>query len=87
MKNRRERKATWDETNNPESYCRKFTYEALIARDETNLDLFWLKDKNPTDLENLPEPDELAEEIIENLEAGLNYFREIFREMLVGLNR
>lgn len=37
----------------------------------------WLKDKSLTDLENLPEPDELAEEIIENLEAGLNSFREV----------
>ncbi len=35
-----------------------------------------------TDLDNLPEPDELAEEIIENLEAGLNSFRAV----LAGLN-
>ena len=35
------------------------------------------KDKSLTDLDNLPEPDELAEEIIENLEAGLNSFREV----------
>ncbi len=27
--------------------------------------------------DNLPEPDDLAEEIIENLEAGLNSFREV----------
>ncbi len=39
--------------------------------------MFWLKDKSLTDLDNLPEPDELAEEIIENLEAGLNSFREV----------
>ncbi len=47
------------------------------ARDKTSLDIFWLKDKSLTDLDNLPEPDELAEEIIENLEAGLNSFREV----------
>ncbi|GJL73333.1 MAG: SAM-dependent DNA methyltransferase [Nitrosomonas sp.] len=76
-KNRHERKATWDEEKNPEGRWRKFTYEELIARDKTSLDLFWLKDKSLTDLENLPEPDELAEEIIENLEAGLNSFREV----------
>jgi len=76
-KNRHERKATWDEENNPEGRWRKFTYEELMARDKTSLDLFWLKDKSLTDLENLPEPDELAEEIIENLEAGLNSFREV----------
>ena len=52
-------------------------YEELAARDKTSLDIFWLKDKSLTDLDNLPEPDELAEEIIENLEAGLNSFREV----------
>jgi len=36
-----------------------------------------LKDKSLADLDNLPEPDELAGEIIDNLEAGLNSFREI----------
>jgi type I restriction enzyme M protein len=49
----------------------------LIARDKTSLDIFWLKDKSLSDLDNLPEPDELATEIIENLEAGLNSFRAI----------
>ena len=56
---------------------------ALIARDKTSLDVFWLKNKSLTDLDNLPEPDELAEEIIENLEAGLNSFREV----LTALNK
>jgi type I restriction enzyme M protein len=41
------------------------------------------RDKSLTDLDNLPEPDELAEEIIENLEAGLSSFREV----LAGLNK
>ena len=45
--------------------------EELLDRDKASLDLFWLKDKSLTDLDNLPEPDELAEEIIENLEAGV----------------
>ena len=48
-----------------------------IARDKTSLDVFWLKDKSLTDLDNLPEPDTLAEEIIENLEAGLTSFRAV----------
>ena len=30
-----------------------------------------------TNLGNLPEPDELAEEIIENLAAGLESFRQV----------
>ena len=50
-----------------------------VQRDlrEHFLDVFWLKDKSLTDLDNLPEPDDLAKEIIENLEAGLNSFREV----------
>lgn len=76
-KNRHKRKATWDEKTNPEGRWRKYTYAELMARDKTSLDLFWLKDKSLTDLDNLPEPDDLVEEIIENLEAGLNSFREI----------
>lgn len=76
-KNRHKRKATWDEKANSEGRWRKYTYAELMARDKTSLDLFWLKDKSLTDLDNLPEPDELVEEIIENLEAGLNSFREI----------
>ncbi|MBL1146181.1 MAG: SAM-dependent DNA methyltransferase [Proteobacteria bacterium] len=75
--NRHERKENWDEEKNPEGRWRKFMREELTARDKTSLDIFWLKNKSLTDLDNLPEPDELAQEIIENLEAGLNSFREI----------
>ena len=75
--NRHKRKPTWDADKHPEGRWRKYTYEELTARDKTSLDIFWLKDKSLTDLDNLPEPDELAEEIIENLEAGLNSFREV----------
>lgn len=71
------RTETWHEENNPDGRWRKYSYEELIARDKTSLDIFWLRDKSLTDLDNLPEPDDLAEEIIENLEAGLNSFREV----------
>lgn len=61
---------------------KKFTYDEIIARDKTNLDIFWLKDESMGDLENLPDPDSLALEIIENVEAGLASFKEIVE----GLN-
>jgi type I restriction enzyme M protein len=76
-KNRHDRDPTWDAHKNSEGRWRKYSYEELIARDKTNLDVIWLKDRSLTDLDNLPEPDELAEEIIENLEAGLNSFRQV----------
>lgn len=81
--NRHDRTETWHAEDAPEGRWRKFTYDELTTRDKTSLDVFWLKDKSLTDLDNLPEPDELAEEIIENLEAGLNSFREV----LVGLKK
>jgi len=76
-KNRHDRTPTWNAEKNPEGRWRSYSYDELRARDETSLDVFWLKDKSLTDLDNLPAPDELAEEIIENLEAGLNSFREV----------
>jgi type I restriction enzyme M protein len=82
--NRHKRQATWHPEKNPEGRWRKFSYEELIARDKTSLDVFWLKDKSLTDLDNLPEPEELAEEIIENLEAGLNSFREVLTGLTAG---
>jgi len=74
--NRNKRTETWSEEN-PEGRWRKFTYSEIIERDKTNLDIFWIKDKSLTDLDNLPDPDVLANEIIENIEAGLNSFKEI----------
>ena len=74
--NRAQRQPTWSETN-PEGRWRKFTYDELISRDKTSLDIFWLKDSSLTDLDNLPDPDVLAIEIIENLAAGLENFKAI----------
>jgi len=56
---------------------KKFTYDEIITRDKTSLDIFWLKDKSLTDLDNLPDPDVLVEDIIENLESSLESLREI----------
>lgn len=74
--NRNKRLETWSEENE-EGRWRKYSYEDIIARDKTSLDIFWLRDKSLTDLDNLPDPDVLALEIIENMESGLNSFREI----------
>jgi len=56
---------------------RRYAYEELTARDKTSLDVFWLKDKSLVDMDNLPEPDERADQIMENQEAGLGSFREV----------
>ena len=70
------RSETWSE-DNEEGRWRKYSYEEVLERDKTSLDIFWIKDKSLTDLDNLPDPDILANEIIENIESGLSCFREI----------
>ena len=54
---------------------RRFKYSEITARDKTNLDIIWLKDDSLGDMDNLPDPDIIAGEIIENLEAALDSFR------------
>lgn len=78
---RQKRRQTWDAEKNPDGRWRYFTYDEILKRDKTSLDIAWLKDKSLVDLENLPEPDALADEIIENLEAGLESFKAV-RELL-----
>ncbi len=56
---------------------KSFSYEELIARDKTNLDIFWMKDESLEDSENLPPPEVLAREIVEQLESALEEFRSV----------
>ncbi len=74
--NRHKRKETWSEDNH-DGRWRKFSIEEILARDKTSLDIFWIKDKTLADLDNLPSPDELAEDIIENLQDALDSFKSI----------
>ncbi len=53
----------------------------MIARDKVNLDICWLRDESLEDTANLPDPDVLAQEIVEDLEAALEQFSEIAEDM------
>ncbi len=79
--NRHKRQETYHAATNPDGRWRKFTYGEIITRDKTSLDISWIKDQSLADLDNLPNPDELAKEIIENLEAGLESFKTILNEV------
>lgn len=70
------RKETWSEKNS-DGRWKKFTYDEIIKRDKTNLDITWIRDESLADLENLPEPDELAQSIVKNLEEALNIFKTL----------
>ena len=74
--NRHQRKETWSEEN-PDGRWRRFTIDEIWKRDKKSLDIFWVKDKSLADLDNLPEPDVLAEDIIENLQSALEGFQAL----------
>ena len=50
---------------------REHRYDELLARDKVNLDIFWLRDETLEESANLPAPDVLAAEIMEDLQAVL----------------
>jgi len=78
--NRFERKETYSEKN-PDGRWRCFDYDELIKRDKTSLDIFWIKDKSLEDIDNLPDPDVLANEIAEDLENALEQIQEIVSDL------
>jgi type I restriction enzyme M protein len=61
-----------------------FTYEELMAREKVNLDLIWLKDDSLEDAANLPSPEVIAREIMENLESALSEFSAIVEALEAG---
>ena len=62
-------------------HFRCFPYDELLKRDKVNLDIFWLKDESLEDSANLPDPDVLALEIAEELEAALEQFAAIAEDL------
>ncbi|MFN8483221.1 MAG: class I SAM-dependent DNA methyltransferase [Anaerolineae bacterium] len=75
-----DRTATWSEET-PDGRWRAYSYDELLARDKVNLDIFWLRDESLEDSANLPEPDVLALEIVEDLQAALEQFRAIAEDL------
>jgi hypothetical protein len=72
-KNRHERKES--------ERFKTFPYDELTKRDKLNLDIFWLKDESLEDSANLPDPDVIAQEIVEDLEAALSQFATIANDL------
>lgn|GEM_PF-2607451 len=54
-----------------------FSYDELIARDKVNLDITWLRDESLEDTDNLPAPEIIAREIVEDLTAALAEFEAV----------
>ncbi|MCX5822584.1 MAG: class I SAM-dependent DNA methyltransferase [Deltaproteobacteria bacterium] len=58
-----------------------FGYADLLKRDKVNLDIFWLKDESVEDSANLPAPEVIAREIVDDLEAALEQFATIAEDL------
>jgi len=78
--NRHDRTPTWS-TENPDGRWRVYGVDELVARDKASLDIFWLKDESLAESDNLPPPDVIAQEIVEDLEAALEQFRLIAADL------
>ena len=72
-KNRSKRKET--------ERFKAFSYDDIIKRDKTSLDIFWLKDNSLGDIENLPPPEDIASEIQYNLESALDSMEMLTLEL------
>jgi len=68
----------------PTERFRPFEYGELLKRDKVSLDIFWLKDESLEDSANLPDPDVIAAEIAEDLEAALDQFSQIASDLKSG---
>ena len=78
--NRHDRKPSWS-AEYPDGRWRVYDYSELMARDKASLDIFWLKDDALADSDNLPPPDVIAQEIVDDLEAALEQFRLIAADL------
>ncbi|MFV8749503.1 type I restriction-modification system subunit M [Nannocystaceae bacterium ST9] len=78
----KKRKPTWSEKH-PEGRWRAYDYTEIAGedgkggRDKCSLDLFWLKDESLLDADNLPDPDVIVGEIVEDLRAALEQLEAI----------
>jgi type I restriction enzyme M protein len=54
-----------------------FRYDELDARDKANLDVTWLREDSLEDLDNLPAPEVIAREIVDDLTAVLAEFEAV----------
>ena len=60
---------------------KSYTYDELIARDKVNLDIKWLRDDSFENLDQLPAPEVIAREIVEDLTAALEEFAAVAAEL------
>jgi type I restriction enzyme M protein len=63
----------------PRGSLAQLPYEEIARREGANLDLSWIRDKGLEDSADLEDPDVIAEEIADDLEAALSSSRLLRR--------
>ena len=76
--NRFDRKPTWSEENQKGCW-RDYSYEYLIQRDKTNLDIFWVPDDSLNG--NLEEPGVIAIRMYEDLQLAISRISLVMNDM------
>jgi type I restriction enzyme M protein len=78
--NRFDRAPTWS-AENPDGRWRGYEAAELMGPDKASLDIFGLRDETLADSDNLPPPEVIAQEIVDDLEAALEQFRQIAEDL------
>jgi type I restriction enzyme M protein len=63
---------------------KRFSYDDIVARDKASLDITWLRDESLEDADNLPPPEVIASEIVQDLEAALVQFSAVAESLARG---
>lgn len=74
------RQETYSEEN-PNGRWRKYTYEEVLARDKTSLDITWIKTANPTDDYTLAELLDLIKTKSDNISKAVAQLEELIGEV------
>jgi type I restriction enzyme M protein len=78
--NRHDREPTYSEVN-PDGRWRRYTYEEIMQRDRTNLDISWIRDRSLEDSSDIEDPEVIAEEIVDDLQTALEQFAAIATDL------
>jgi type I restriction enzyme M protein len=66
---------------------KSFTCNQLLARDKVNLDITWLRDDSLGDVDNLPAPEVIAREIVDDLTTALAEFEAVALPLGSSVNK
>jgi type I restriction enzyme M protein len=74
--NRTEREETWS-SHTPEGRWRSFAFDELVVRDQCNLDIMWIKDKDLDRYGGDESLDDLSKGILADLRSAMAQFEEL----------